>query len=86
LTDALQRLVEQFENDLSLVEPDQLRRRLEALDRIDAYLPCSNAHAAFAAAGIEPELQRRAKAICARLEATNGALYESIRGEIQQAC
>lgn len=86
MTDALQRLVEQFENDLSLVEPDQLRRRLEALDRIDAYLPCSNAHAAFAAAGIEPELQRRAKAICARLEATNGALYESIRGEIQQAC
>ncbi|MGB2634155.1 MAG: class I SAM-dependent methyltransferase [Candidatus Acidiferrum sp.] len=84
MTDALRRLVEQLDNDRSLFEPNQFRRRLEALDQLDVYSPRINAQAAFAADSIEPELCRRARAICARLEAANCELYESIRGEIQR--
>ena len=83
LTDALQRLVGQMENNRSLVEPNQLRLRLEALDRLDAYFP-NTPEAPFDAEAIEPGLYRRAEAICARLEAVNGELYETIRGEIQR--
>ena len=83
MTDALQRLVLQLENDPSLVEPNQLRQRLEALDRLDAYFP----HIPQAALGTESSeggLYRRASAICARLEAANCEFYEAIRSEIQR--
>jgi hypothetical protein len=83
LTDALQRLVAQLENDPSLLEPNQLRRRLEALDRLDAYFP-NTTEAAFDAESIGPELYRRARAICAKLEAANRELYQAIRCEIQR--
>jgi histone methylation protein DOT1 len=82
LTDALKRLVEQLENEPSLVEPNRLRQRLEALDRLDAYFPYA-AQAPFVADSIEPELYRQAEAIRAKLEAANCKLYESIRREIQ---
>jgi Histone methylation protein DOT1 len=84
LTDALRRLVAQLDSESSLIEPSQLRRRLKALDRLDAYLPDSSAQAPSAPDSIEPELYRRARALCARLEAANCELYESIRGEIQR--
>jgi len=83
LIDALQRLVWQLDNDPSLFEPDQLRRRLEALDLLDAYFPDTRQ----AMPGVEPdhtELYRRARDICARLEAVNSKLYQSIRSEIQR--
>jgi hypothetical protein len=83
LTDPLQRLVSQFENDPSLFEPNQLRRRLAALDHIDTYFP-DTAQPAFGAESIEAEPHRRARAICARLEAVNHDLYEAIRSEIQR--
>jgi Histone methylation protein DOT1 len=83
LTDALQRLVAQMENNRSLVEPNQLRLRLEALDRLDACFP-NTPEAPFDAVAIQPELYRRARAICARLESVNCELYETIRGEIQR--
>jgi hypothetical protein len=82
LTDALQRLVAQLENEPSLVEPNQLRPRLEALDRLDAYFPYIQE--AFGVESVEPGLYRRARAICAKLEAVNGGLYEDIRREIQR--
>lgn len=84
MTDALRRLLAHLDRESSLIEPSQLRRRLKALDRLDAYLSHSNAQAPFAPDSIEPELYRRARAICARLEAANCKLYESIRGEIQR--
>ncbi len=83
MTDALRRLVAQLDNDPSLVEPNKLRQRLEALDQLDAHFP-NAAEAACAADSIEPELYRHARGICARLEAANRELYESIRGEIQR--
>ena len=85
LTDALQRLVVQLDNEPSLVEPNQLHERLEALDRLDAYFPYIP-QGAFGVESIEPVLYRRARAICARLEAVNCELYEAIRCEIQRGC
>jgi Histone methylation protein DOT1 len=83
LTDALQRLVLQLENDPSLVEPNQLRQRLEALDRLDAYFP-HIPQAAFGTESSEGGLYRRASAICARLEAVNCEFYQAIRSEIKR--
>ena len=82
LNDPFHRLVSQFESDPSLLEPNQLRRRLEALDRIDAYLP--GIPPELGAASIPAELYRRARAICARLETVNHDLYEAIRGNIRR--
>ena len=82
--DALQRLVAQLENDDSLLETHQLRRRLEALDRLDAHLTFAFS-AASPSDSIAPELYRRATVICAKLEAANGELYTTIRSEIQRA-
>jgi Histone methylation protein DOT1 len=80
LIDALQHLVEQFENRPSLIEPNQLRQRLEALDQLDAYFPPTPQTVVDA----EAELYRRARAISARLEAVNCELYEAIRCEIRR--
>jgi hypothetical protein len=82
LPDALERLVVQLENEPSLVEPNQLRQRLEALDRLDSHLTC-NYQGASGAESIQPELYPRARAICVRLEAANRELYEIIRSEIK---
>jgi Methyltransferase domain len=82
LTDALRRLVAQLENDPSLLEPNQLRQRLEALDRLDAHFPYA-ADPAFGPESIGAELHRRARTICAKLEAANRELYQAIRCEIQ---
>jgi hypothetical protein len=82
LIDALQRLVLHLENESSLFEPNQLRRRLEVLDLLDAHFP----NFPIPASGTEPdeaELYRRARGICARLEAANSELYQAIRSEIQ---
>lgn len=83
LTDALQCLVVQLDNEPSLIEPNQLRKRLEALHRLDAYFPYAP-HTVFGAESIEPELYRRVEAICARLEAVNRQQYAAIRSEIRR--
>jgi len=83
LTDALQHLVTQFESEPSLIEPNQLRQRLEALDRLDTYFSYALATASGAAA-IKPQLYRRARAISARLESANRDVYHSIRSEIRR--
>ncbi|RZU39714.1 histone methylation protein DOT1 [Edaphobacter modestus] len=83
VTDVLERLVGQFDSNPLLAEPNQLRQRLEALDRIDAYLPYTP-QAVLAAESIDPELYRRARTICDRFEALNCELYEAIRCEIQR--
>jgi len=78
--DALRHLVEQFDREQSLFEPDQLPQRLEALDRLDAYFP----YTPQPVAGVEAGLYRRARELCTRLEAANRELYEAIRGEIRR--
>ncbi|WP_433970006.1 class I SAM-dependent methyltransferase [Tunturiibacter gelidiferens] len=78
-----ERLVWQLENEPSLLEPGQLRQRLEALDRLDAYLP-DIPQTDFGTGPNDAGLYRRARAICGRLEAVNSELYEAIRCEIQR--
>ncbi len=64
---ALQRLIEELEGDASLHEPNKLRQRIEALDRLDAFnLEVSPLVAATAAA-----TYHCAKALQAKLEAAN---------------
>jgi hypothetical protein len=86
MRDALERLVRQLEEEPWLLEPDRLRERLEALDRLDAslaFLP--DVSEGVPGAGWKgAELSLRARAVCARLEAANGELYGAIRGEIQR--
>jgi Histone methylation protein DOT1 len=87
--DVCERLVEQFdEKEMSLLQPNQLRQRLEALDLLDAHFP----EASFPdaprpvsdAASNTAALYRRARAIYARLETVNCELYAAIRSEIQR--
>jgi Methyltransferase domain len=85
LIDALQHLVEHLENEPSLIEPNQLRQRLEALDRLDAHFPDAYFPDTLSpVVGVEGGLYQRARAIRARLEAVNCELYEAIRCEIRR--
>ncbi|WP_049622770.1 methyltransferase domain-containing protein [Frateuria defendens] len=81
MTDALRGLVETLERDGSLDEPERLRQRIEALDRLEAYFP-DGLDADGAAAGGDA-LRRRAVAIHARLAAINRRLYDSLRRDIR---
>ena len=76
VTNALQSLIAELEADASLHEPKKLRRRLEALDRLDVFnldLDSTGAPAFH-----------RARALQAKLEAANRKIYDAIRREIQQ--
>jgi hypothetical protein len=73
LTCALQSLIGELERDLSLDEPDRLRERIEALDRLEAYL----------LDGVGEGVYSRARAIYAKLERANFEAYQSIRRAIQ---
>lgn len=71
------RLIETLEQDFSLVEPNRLRERLDALDRLDACFPD----------GTENDIggmRARARAIRMRLEAVNSEVWQSIRRTIRQ--
>lgn len=76
-------LVEHLEVDPSLFEPDQLRRRLEALDALDARFGDPGSETPFAATD-RNRMFDQAKSLRAKLEAANAAIYKSIRRQIQQ--
>jgi hypothetical protein len=85
----LQSLVEELEQDRSLDEPSRLRERVEALDRLDVYHVDSQQLGAQrslspAAEPMGAAIRARAKALCAKLEAANSKLYQTIREEIQR--
>jgi hypothetical protein len=74
--------LDELEKDRSLDDPGHLRERIDALDRLEAYLGCEE---------MEPEnklpgrgrIIRRARALSSKLEAANCALYHGIRSRIQ---
>jgi hypothetical protein len=68
-----------LESDSSLLQPDRLRERIEALDRLDESFPdvLQSGHL------VEGELYPRVRALCARLEALNRNLFEAIRSQIR---
>jgi hypothetical protein len=73
---ALQKLIEELEADGSLHEPNNLRERIEALDRLDAFNLSSlvgNSTSSYPA-----------KSLQAKFEAANREVYEAIRRDIQQ--
>jgi hypothetical protein len=94
LIDAFERLAGQFDEDETLLlEPNQLRQRLEALDLLDAHFPDAYFRDARFPDAPRPvsdvasntaALYRRARAIYTRLEAVNCELYAAIRSEIQR--
>ena len=76
----LEMMLKELEQDRSLHRPDQLRQRIEALDRLETCL----IHTPSEGEGTESARLRQAQAISANLEAINQELYESIRRKIQQ--
>ena len=83
LQEALSRLVQSLESDRSLFRADQLLRRLQALDALDAF----DTHGyAIAADKMGPELTlwQRANTLSALMEGTNESIYASIRSQIQE--
>jgi hypothetical protein len=79
----LQDLLDEMERDPSLDDPDRLRDRIEALDRLDAYLQgeeSKSENESRVGDGTIP----RARAIYSKLEAANRELYERVRFRIQQ--
>jgi hypothetical protein len=80
---ALRNLTRDLEVDRSLGELDRFRERVEALDRLEAY-PLDRQFSALDSESIEARLYRRARALHAKLEATNLKFYDTIREEIQR--
>ncbi|PWK92592.1 methyltransferase domain-containing protein [Fulvimonas soli] len=78
MNDARQARLEAWERDRTLLRPGRLRERLEALDRLEADLLHEDATPAEAA------LHARARALRARFEQVDEALYDALRREIRQ--
>jgi len=81
---SLETLIADLEQDRSLIEPARLRQRIEALDRLEAYILDVQGQDGRAEATVEAGPCDRARAIAARLEAINYELYRAIRRDIMR--
>src|ERR1700688_114512 len=68
-----------LEADSSLFQPEQLRKRLIALDDLDAGFGGFDSEDSTRCA--DSHMRKRAKAIRTRLEAANAELYQSVRSD-----
>jgi hypothetical protein len=82
--DHLTRRVREIEADAPLDEPGQLQRRIEALDRLEAYLFPFAAPTDVPSSELEAAILDLAGAIRSRLNATNADVYAAIRDDIRQ--
>jgi hypothetical protein len=82
LTEHLQDFLTRLEADLSLLEPKQLRERLNILDDLDTAFGDLDSEAFKK--DTNGGIHHRAKAIRTQLEAVNADLYQSIRSEMKQ--
>jgi len=80
----LQSLIEELEQDRSLDEPERLRERIEAVDRLDIYLP-DGLSPVLDSNSAEAQFHLRARSLYTQFETANFELYQTIRGEIQRA-
>ena len=80
VTQDLQNFLRGLANDSCLFHPKQLRERLDALDDLD--IRFGDFSAAEYMNDPDARITNHAKAMRARLEAVNTALYESIRSQI----
>ena len=69
----------ELENDRSLFEPDRLRQRIDALDRIERHAVLGSPRS-----GADAALRNRIESLRAGLEAANERLYRSIRQAIRR--
>lgn len=79
----IEKLLERFEADPSLAEPDRFRERIEALDQLDA----CDLDSQILLADSESDnaaLYRRAMGLRSKLEAANLRFYESVRDAIRR--
>jgi hypothetical protein len=76
-------LILQLEADASLFEPDQLRKRMEALDALDAHFPDPDVETSLAATD-RTHILARANLLRRNLESANAVIFNSIREQIQQ--
>lgn len=79
----LNSLLARAEADASLFAPSNLRRRIEALDELDAHLG-GDAEEAFKPSSADSAMREHAAGLRRRLEAANAEIYSAIRGEIRQ--
>lgn len=77
MTISLQNMLDALRQDRSLREPDQLGRRIDALDRLEAWL-------VYEESSLEPSLRQRVDVAMAELDAINEQLFRSIRHDIRQ--
>ncbi len=80
MTSELHDPIEQLEADPSLFDPDQLLKRIEALDDLDTHFGIPDANAS----PDRTPILARANCLRAKLEFANAAIYNSIRHQIQQ--
>jgi len=76
----LQRLLHDLRNGMNLLLPEQLAKRLNALDELDAVIGDLDPGALEALP--EPELIARAMALSSQFEAANQLVYQAARAEI----
>ena len=77
MNSSTQTLLDELLQDRSLRDPDQLRRRIDALEQLESW---------FFNRGevLTPSLRQRGEALTAELEAINDRLYRDIRAAIRQ--
>lgn len=83
MTSNLNNLIADLETDRSLFEPDQLRRRLEILDVLDAHFEMLDVESLLAATDRTPILAR-ANLLRNKLESANAVIYNAIRDQVRQ--
>jgi hypothetical protein len=79
----IQKLLEKFEADPSLAEPDRFRERIEVLDQLDACDLDSQTLRANSESD-NAALYRRAVGLRTKLEDANSRFYESVRDAIRR--
>jgi len=84
MSKALEALIRDLEQDVSLDEPGRMRERIDAIDRIEAYFAGPPGLIDPIESSKEKQLQDRAEAVCTKLEADNRKVYQTLRGEIQR--
>jgi hypothetical protein len=81
VTSDLNNFIALREADRSLFEPDQLRKRMETLDVLDAHFP--DAETSLAGSD-RVRILARANLLRHNLESANAVIYASVRNQIQQ--
>ncbi len=79
----LHNLLAQLESDESLLAPEQLRQRIEALDELDSHIEI-DADAVFTPISADAAIIDHAVTLRRNLESANAAIYSTIRKDIQQ--